>query len=818
MKFFKGFANIASLLAISSTPAFIACGDDNSPTSDLKNLEYADIVESSYNDLPKCISKREGLEAYVKDEKVMYVCEDGEWVSDSEISSVNGSSSSKKKDKNGDDDDSDDSGSSKGKSSSSKKSGDSSSEDGDADSNDDGDDGEDDVYYEDDTDDQNDLDEALYFITISGFAQAGIFVQGSPVKFYEVTDTRTLETGREYQGQITFLPQKGDRQDSTDFYLISQVNTSKRFAIIEVKGIVQNNITNILSPDTITLKAIVDINQGPKNVNLFTHLEYERVVNLLGKGMSLTKAKKKAFTELIKHFDLSSDEKINSNRAGSEFLDFNGKTDYDGVLCASSLLSLNVGSMDDFSKTIKELADDFKTDGKIGNKKSTIKAADFFLPYLIYYQAKSNNFQNHTLRNMDLKTTCRNSLKKFIEKTYGIDNCENSENWGKIYPIKNEFSSYVEDKTYLYCTDSGTVTFASDLQKDTYGWEPGEPGEFKTGDVTGKTYAFTTGAYGWKWRETNEEDLSMGVCTRAVELDKNKNVVQYNGNWYFCTNYIWRPADDYITSGVDSWPAGEDGEVKEADINSYIYDETMEQWVLKTWSSQVNEDYGGCTQKKIGQIFGDVYCDSSRTWNSFTTTWNPFIDKDYYLNPDVEYSTLTDPRDKQTYKTVVVGDKEWMAQSLNYKPASGIKTYCYYFNEDLCKNGGRFYTWEDALKICPEGWHLPSEKEWTDAVNSAPGSSNDEKINSFKSTYGWRLSYKEEENNGTNTTGMTFLPIGYGTIHKDTISWRDINIKAIFWTTTESSRENYVKTIEEYLMNNEGDPTSDLLQVRCVRD
>ena len=28
---------------------------------------------------------------------------------------------------------------------------------------------------------------------------------------------------------------------------------------------------------------------------------------------------------------------------------------------------------------------------------------------------------------------------------------------------------------------------------------------------------------------------------------------------------------------------------------------------------------------------------------------------------------------------------------------------------------GRLYTWEQAMKVCPSGWHLPSDEEWKEA-------------------------------------------------------------------------------------------------------
>ena len=38
-----------------------------------------DIVESEEN-LPRCSIKREGMEVYVKEEKNLYTCEEGEWI------------------------------------------------------------------------------------------------------------------------------------------------------------------------------------------------------------------------------------------------------------------------------------------------------------------------------------------------------------------------------------------------------------------------------------------------------------------------------------------------------------------------------------------------------------------------------------------------------------------------------------------------------------------------------------------------------------------------------------------------------------------
>ena len=72
---------------------------------------------------------------------------------------------------------------------------------------------------------------------------------------------------------------------------------------------------------------------------------------------------------------------------------------------------------------------------------------------------------------------------------------------------------------------------------------------------------------------------------------------------------------------------------------------------------------------------------------------------------------FTDPRDGQSYKTVKLKDGNiWMAQNLNFDVGEG----CWFYDNDpkYEQEYGRLYTWEAALKACPEGWHVPSDEEW----------------------------------------------------------------------------------------------------------
>ncbi len=104
---------------------------------------------------------------------------------------------------------------------------------------------------------------------------------------------------------------------------------------------------------------------------------------------------------------------------------------------------------------------------------------------------------------------------------------------------------------------------------------------------------------------------------------------------------------------------------------------------------------------------------------------------------------ITDARDGQTYRTVVIGSQVWMAENLNIgthitssrfgslmKDNGNIERYCYENAVANCdgtggamKRGG-MYEWEEAVQhwsgpmslplrgICPEGWHVSSYNEW----------------------------------------------------------------------------------------------------------
>lgn len=111
-----------------------------------------------------------------------------------------------------------------------------------------------------------------------------------------------------------------------------------------------------------------------------------------------------------------------------------------------------------------------------------------------------------------------------------------------------------------------------------------------------------------------------------------------------------------------------------------------------------------------------------------------------------EKGEFKDSRDGKIYKWVKIGTQIWMSENLAFKVDAG--GWAYNEDESNVDKYGYLYDWNTAGTIIPEGWHLPSDEEWTEmegylitngySYDGVVGNINIAK--SLATDYGWGIS------------------------------------------------------------------------------
>ncbi|MCI6438580.1 fibrobacter succinogenes major paralogous domain-containing protein [Fibrobacter sp.] len=728
-----------------------ACGGDSG--SGAKGSEPAEGVNDGREvatlvEMGRCTSEREGDTVYVAEKLTDYLCKNNSWVDLSEVSSDMSS----------------------GKTDSDTKSSSSNNSD-------------------------TDVPEGFVRenISVTGVAQKGPFKFGSPLNMYELKKD-LKPSGREYKDEIS--SNKGD-------FVIPKVSLAYPYAKLEVRGLYRNEVTGEWSTDSMTLRALTDFSEERRyvNINLLTHLEYDRALYLVQeKGYSVYAAKKQAAQEIMTAFEFatavtySEDFAIFQNEGVSATTSAGNAT-----LLAISALVMGNRSDAEIQNTIDKFIADIKTDGEWNDLQTKASMADW--AYDFNYSTIKASVKSWNILDIPAYETY---LDIYWNNVYGLGGCSVNRK-DVVAPNSNKLSKNYNK--YFICNGNHWDD-ATTYQKDTYKWSAGKSGEFKKGNVTDTIYVYI----GTKW-EVSERETTIGLCGTS-----NAGVVsKYNGTYYVCKNNAWETATvlEYDTYGLK----GVEGDVKAGVVNKdkyYVYENGV-------WRVAANDQeiaLGVCTTAREGVVAKDgdtYYICKNKTWETATELeydtygWtdgekgeikagNVNVDTYYeYKNGEWSISShgfMTDSRDGKTYKTVTIGTQTWMAENLNYaytgvpfkhgSYTSDSTSWCYDDDPANCAKYGRLYTWAAAMDsvgtwstngkgcgysetcsvasagsatlvrgICPKGWHLPSNDEWR-ALFTAVGVSSPAG-SKLKSQTGWRaLSSITNE----DAFGFSALPAG----------------------------------------------------------
>ena len=611
----KGFSRVfcgAAGLALSF--GLLACGDTVENTT--INQMGMEVVDSE-GDLPKCSDENEGDVAFVKDEDASRVCVDGDW----KPVSSNGSGdfscktvelkdgSGLKIVCNGDSigvvlNGSDGKAGKDGK---------------DGADGEDGEDGKDAVLPQDTL--ENDSERvAISLDSLTGFTQKGPFLKGSTVYLYELSDGRTLkQTNGNFTSKIT---------SDDGRYKFSARDLVSQYAMVVVDGYYRNEVTGGTSDAPIRLTALTDMRKRSSvNVNLLTHMEFDRVYNLVthgdstGKKLTVKAAKRQAQKEILKQFHIELDENTDA-----EDMDVFGDSDADAALLAVSVLLQGDSSSSALSVLLTEISNDISGYGEWKNAATKAKLADWALT--VDSLNKLSVFgKNVTDWGLGAAPDFAKFVRRYSSIESGLGVCGEGDN--KVGVVKQVSNPRLNDyyaETYddvesnvirFACIDTADVRkwrIATDIEKDTMtlGHDRSE-GEVIHGVINSMLpYVYENG----NWRHGT--DLDDTVSFGCIQAFKDSVAKGKDEKWYKCVGdtteeYVakgykesewksaWRLATNLEKDTVTWGHSASEGDFNNGRINSnltYVYENG--DWRHGTELDSILKK--GCTAKRIDTL------------------------------------------------------------------------------------------------------------------------------------------------------------------------------------------------------------------------
>lgn len=189
--------------------------------------------------------------------------------------------------------------------------------------------------------------------------------------------------------------------------------------------------------------------------------------------------------------------------------------------------------------------------------------------------------------------------------------------------------------------------------------------------------------------------------------------------------------------------------------------------------------------------------------------------------------------DRNIYNTIQIGSQCWMQSNLKvtrYRNGNPIATGldnkdwnttqagAYSFFNNLPQHDatyGKLYNGfavSDGRRICPQGWHIPSDAEWSTLVDHLKGASG--AGGRMKTTTGW----KSPNAGADNSSGFSALPGGFRSPEGYCIS---LGIDAYFWSSTAIGfSDAWVRGLNfnKEAVSRIDFPRKSGFSVRCLRD
>lgn len=349
------------------------------------------------------------------------------------------------------------------------------------------------------------------------------------------------------------------------------------------------------------------------------------------------------------------------------------------------------------------------------------------------------------------------------------------------------------------------------------------------------------GATGYKWNTINDFNsaIPIGILPTKIETGLTCNTTYTRYVWAYngCGNS--NPVVLTQTTSLNSPSPPTSGTHVPSPYQIIWNWNTVAGAMGYKWNT--TNDYNTATDLGLltSKIETGLYCITSYTryiWAysscgiSNVTTLNQTTS---VCDPNACGQPITDTRDGKTYNTVLIGNQCWFAQNLNVGKRisssnwqsnnSIIEKYCYNDNENNCNTYGGMYQWFEVMQytinpgsqgICPGGWHLPSDAEWTILTTFLGG----ESIAGGKMKEKGTIHWYSPNTNATNSSGFNALPGG----KKDTnTAFDNLYANAYLWTSSQiDASSSLLRHLGYYsgVVDTWTGLISDSFSVRCIKD
>ena len=185
---------------------------------------------------------------------------------------------------------------------------------------------------------------------VGGKVEKGPFVRGTAIQMQPL-DADLDETGESFTSTIT---------DNEGTFTFGSKLLKSPYVKLSASGYYFNEVTGELSKGTLALNAVANLqNAADVNLNILSHLKYQRVMDLVAKdGKSFKEANNQAQEEVLKTFGLEKYAKTDVNH-----FSITSGTDEAAALIAVSSLILYNRSEAQITEYLSQLSEEFAEDG-----------------------------------------------------------------------------------------------------------------------------------------------------------------------------------------------------------------------------------------------------------------------------------------------------------------------------------------------------------------------------------------------------------------------------------------------------------------------